>query len=342
MSNVKIGISPQEREKYADILNRSSGSGGYLNTIQEVFLNHDRYGNKSIPSNIENTGLVFITRPKLNLSSPNIRMDPVLGMLDTTDPSSIQFAIRCILDTKFMRDNIELAIQCPFINYENPFNVPLCNSIKSVTGWPDFVMGMSTTTGGFQGENLAFATGHDEFNKTYDISLQVRELPFSILLNMFYFWFRWMSLMRKNDLIRYPEDIDLERLPYTISIYRFMLDPSNRHITSWSRAAGNILQGVPYGAKFNMNENETYSEAAKEFSISFTSNYIEYNNVNDLIDFNRLVKRYCPDILNYENLGYGAEDNYSGIPYIGLRSNDIGDGYELLFKTRKYSGTGGR
>jgi len=315
-----------------ELLSRNAGTGGAYNTIQQLFTQHDRFKCNNVSTGTELTGLTFITRPQLNLTSSNIKHSAILSVLNTLDVNSIQFAIRCLLDKRFASAQSRYSSECLLLVNKNPFMVPLCTALQSISGFPDMVMNTATTTGGHHGENQIYATGADDLMKNYDITMQFMDVQNSPLLNMFHYWYEFMRLVLKGEIVMYNEDIDAQRMCYTFSIYRFLMDPTSRYITGWAKATGCILTAVPMGAKFNVAANEVISQAAKSFSIPCSVNKIEYNDYRILMDFNRLVRMFNPNIESYSNYGYATDTNYSGVPYIGAKKEYIGDGYELLFK----------
>ena len=52
---------------------RQAGSGSYYSQFHKSLSKIDRYGIRAITPNNEHAGLTFITRPKLNLLSGNLR-----------------------------------------------------------------------------------------------------------------------------------------------------------------------------------------------------------------------------------------------------------------------------
>ena len=305
---------------------RSIGAGSFYSQYQSVLSGHDRFGVNPILPNHEVTGLTFITRPKLNLTTPSIRQDRILSMLDIIEPKSLAFVIRALLDTKFAKVNRTTVSNSPFINGESPFIVPLSNCLVSMSGWPDPVIDTETTEGGFFSEDLTFAKGSDRLARSYDFTLTFRDIQGGFILALLYIWIRFKELVTRGDVIAYPEDIVSRRLCYTCSIYRFILDPSRQFITGWAKATGCFPKSVPLGAKFNINERETFISSAQQYSVPFTVNHVSYMDPIIFREFNTLVNRTCPDIdnrLKSGSLVYAPiqpDYNFTGIPYIDTSS----------------------
>lgn len=301
-----------------DLNSLGAGNGGAFNQIQTVTREFDRFHANAFPLNAEHAGLTFITRPKLNLHSGSIVGERRLKCLDTTDPLSTAFYLRCLLDTKFAYNNEDLVKQCPLINYYSPFNALLSNSITDITGFPDFSLDFETTDGGYQSENYSFPIGSDMCRKSHDISINVRDIPNGTLTSMFLIWILWIHLMNKGIVSPYKRDSDELVMPFTVSIYRFTLDVTRYRIVKWSKSTGCTPKSLPIGAMFNRNSNEIISNAATKFTVPFNANFTEYCDPISLAEFNMLVKRYNGKsrLNRMVRVTPIAANNFVGIPFV--------------------------
>lgn len=299
---------------------RSSGAGSFFGQYTTILKQIDRFGYNLVLPNHEVTGLTFITRPKLNLHSSNLRQDHIMATLDTRDPYSLGFAIRCLLDTNFAQQDgiFELAHMSPFINAESPFLIPLTNCLASESGWPDPSIDTETTEGGFFSENITFAKGSDRLRRSYDLTLTFRDIQGGFIAMLLYYWHRYIELVTTGEMIAYPSDIAARRLNYTCSIYRFVLDPSRKFITKFARATGCFPKSFPWGAFFNRNERESFISSGAQFSIPFQVNFVSYMDPMIFRDFNTIAKRFCPDIEQRLIAPVEAENNFIGLPYIDI------------------------
>lgn len=299
---------------------RAAGTGSYLQQYQTLLSQFDRFGINAMLPNHEVVGFTFITRPKLNFSTTSLRQDRILMMLDTPDPGTLQFAMRCYLDTYYSSrsDVLQVAAKCPFFNSQSPFLIPLSNNLLSVSGWPDPVIETETTDGGFFSEDMTMAKGSDRLNKTYDITLTFRDIQGGFIISMLWMWIHYIELVVRGDTTAYPEDIAARRINYTCSIYRFVMDPSRQFITKWSKATGCFPRSVPIGNIFNFGERENFIKSAEQYSVPFTVNKVEIMDPIIFRDFNTIVKRYYPFAGNPTSViaGMQAQDNFMGIPYI--------------------------
>jgi hypothetical protein len=155
-----------------------SGRGDSRHVVESILSKHDRFGNSPVQLNSEMVGLTFFTKPRLNMTTTSLRQDPQLAMMDTMDPLSLMFSLRCNLDTQFMRSKpaVEAADMSPWVYTESPFNIPLGNAIIGMSGWPDFNLEYETTEAGYYAEDMTMARGSDRGRRTYDISCTFRDI----------------------------------------------------------------------------------------------------------------------------------------------------------------------
>lgn len=310
---------------------RESGAGSFHSQYQMNLSKIDRFNYKILTPNSEFSGLTFISRPKLNLTSTNLRQDRVMTALDTDDPLSVAFMIRCLLDTKLSQDNnfMNLVRICPLLDERNPFMVPLMNNLHDISGFPDFVIDTHDTEGGFFNENMTMAIGSDDNNRSFDLNLNVRDIQGGIIAAMMHHWLRYIHCVKKGEMVAYAEDINERKRNYTVSIYRFLLDPSKRFITKWAKATGCFPKSLPTGSFFNTSSGETFVKACAEFSIPFACNDFKPNDPAILMDFNSLVETFCPTIVNgMYTAPVQSKYNFIGIPYIV----DSPEGLKLEFR----------
>lgn len=332
------------RDRIANLAFVSSGAGGYFNQIQTFLTCLDRYAGNVLPVNSEFSGLTFITRPRLCLQSSNLRSNRRMVALDTINPTSMAFMIRCLLDTNFHKvQNANQATyakavsQSPLVDEQNPFLTPLCNALTSISGFPDMMIQTQTTEGGFMSEAQQFAIGGDDFNRgAYNLTLNFKDIQHGPISAMFFYWLEYIRCVTRGSMVAYADDIDEQRLNYTVSIYRFCLDPTKTYITDWCKCTGCFPTSLNLGSRLQVNEGEGFVQAAATLSVPFVCNKVEYRDYAIFMDFNTLMRRYCPTInldkdgkqakpdangkqtanLVHPNLPKIPITNYRGLPYI--------------------------
>ncbi len=325
-------LDRESRYKWLDTVSESMGGGRFRSQYETFFYGLDRFQHNLVPPNVEHAGLTFITRPRLCLAGESCRQQTEFAPLDTMDTQSVPFAIRCLLDTQFARTNIN-ASRCQLVNTRNPFFTPLCNGLIGISGFTDMTIQTETTPAGFHSEDLTFVSGYDQLNKSYDLQLTFKDIQNGPLMSIFFYWLLYMGYVAKGMMPCYASDLEARRMNYTVSIYRFRLDPTRRFITGYGKATGCFPKSIPMGAIFNYSEGELYNSDVGKFSIPFAVNKLEYNKYPILMDFNMLVNRYnqnlTADNYDYKNTyNLDAANNYEGIPWVDSETGRL----KLVFR----------
>jgi len=332
-NNLTVNDIENALSSLTSLLYSSSGGSKHSSLIKQIS-GFDFIGNSIYMPNVESSGITFFTRPRLNLSTSSIRNDRVLSLLDSLDPNSVSFAIRCLLDTDFCnRPDIQPIVEkSPLINSSNPFIPILTNNLKNISGWPDVTIEIETTEGGYHSESIVYPKGSDDLNRTYNLNATFSDIQGSFILFLFFMWYRYLYLVTKGVVIQYPKDIENRRLGFTCSIYRFLLDTSKQFITKWAKATGTFITSVPIGAYFNYDKSNPFVLEGNNISIPFVvSGKIEYMDAIILQEFNKLVKRFCRNIednslyIKATSVNELMDFNHQCIPYI-----NITDGFNEL------------
>ena len=316
---------------------RSFGAGDSEAQYQTVLSGFDRFGKNAILANHELVGYTFITRPKLNFSTQSLRQDRILAMLDTVDPHSLHFAIRCYLDTKFANDYkfASKTTICPFFNDLSPFIIPLSNCLVNISGVPDYIVETETSDGGYFSEDQTHVIGSDRMNRTSDLTLTFRDIQGGFIFSLFLFWIRYMDMVSRGEVMAYMDDIEARRLNYTVSIYRFLLDPSRTTITKWGKFTGCFPKNVPLGSVFGFNDRDSFVSGASQLSIPWTANHFDPMDPLIFREFNSLITKYAgipanmdatdktrkqfkTDYSTYTVAGNTPDTNFKGIPWIDI------------------------
>ena len=330
------------RDRIINLAYASSGAGGYFNQIQQFMTCLDQFDMHSVQPNTETSGVTFITRPRLCLQSSNLRNNRIMTALDTLNPTSMAFAIRCNLDSFLGLANgaryEHIVRSSPIFDNQNAFLVPACNALIAFSGGPDIVLQTHTTEGGFQCEAQTFAIGADNLQRgNYQLQLTFRDSQSGPITALFFYWLEYMRCVTRGSMMAYGDDIDQQRLNYTVSIYRFLLDPSRRYITKYAKFTGCYPISLGIGSMFNKAAGEYFVQSSSQITVPFMCNKVEYMDYAILMDFNTLVRRYCSTInkkegsieehepnlqgyqsgsLQHPNLPREPFSNWRGLPYI--------------------------
>ena len=344
------------RKILVDLASLSSGSGRFDSQFQNFMIGFDRFGKSMLMPNLEMPGLTFFTRPRLCLQSSNLRNNPVFAPLDTDNPNSTAFAIRSLLDTNLAGNpefknyaRYQEAIKnCPLLNPESPWLIPLSNALTSISGFPDYDLQTESTEGGFFSEQQQYVVGADDFNRGGTVSCTFREIPGGLISALFYYWEEYMRSVVRGDMMAYADDIDGQILNYTCSIYSFNMDPSMQYITRWVKCTGSFPRNNPIGQAMNKSRDQYFIDSTKNVEVTFVVNKFEYMKPQVLLDFNTLAMRYCPFINSLPDGSFIPTSpdgtppsgiarpaipdtpfsNFCGLPFIVSDEN----GYRLVFR----------
>lgn len=327
-SNASAGVFEEfNNEQYVDAVNsalRSVAAGGYTNQLQSFMKGIDRYQRSVIQTNSEHSGITFITRPRLNLQNIQLDQDRRFAPLNISEPC-MAHTIRCLLDTVYSA-SVDGAVKSDLVNQRSPWFAPLMNGLVGISGFPDPVLQTETTNTGFFSEDQTYAIGYDELNKTYDLSLTFKDPQNGPVATIFYYWLLYMHNLTRGIMGSYVDDVTYRRLNYTVSIYRFRLDPTRQYITGYAKATGCFPKSVPLGAMFNFGESELFAPSVGKFTIPFVANKIEYNDYAIITDFNTLAKRYWSNVDaegQFVEVDVAASSNFSGVPYISTKEETV-------------------
>ena len=329
------GSSEVVNETGHELALRFAGFGD-INLSQYQFFHNFNIFNKSFtPGGArELKGFTFITRPHLNLTNRNIAHVSRLTHLLQADNTSVSMYIRQMLDTSYADKygGVGGSKFCPLLDTKNPFNVLLCNALVSINGFPDPDLTTESTSGGFFSEQQTNVIGYNRLAKGQDLQLEFKDYEGGIVLAMHDVWCQYAGYIADGQMMQYLDDIEDNIMGYTVSIYRFVTDHTGRFITRWAKATGCYPKLYPTGTPFNINDGEQVLSAVKRFTIPYWAHHFDYNNPEILMDFNELVKRYCPEIQDYSKrrpVRPGIiNNNLMGIPYVEERSGR----FELVFK----------
>lgn len=340
-----------------DSVYREKGAGSYTTSIADNISQFDRFGIRFTMDNYNKAGYLFMTRPMLNLSSMNLRQDRIMNLLDTFDNRTIPFAIRAYLDTFFClgnavrgsvpppgdngiisNPNYEKVLACPFIDVRSPWFNILQNNVTGFSGSPTYQLKTFTEEGGFFGESQSISIGSNSYKEPFDLQLEFLDPAGAPIAAIFLYWTRYMQLVNEGLMVPYPFQIDQQIINYTVSFYRFIMDPSMQYIERWFKYTGCFPIARPGASVADFNRGDVFVEAARKFSIGFRcgSGVVDENDPMVLKEFNDLATRYYSPFAAFRDLNgmdlvdnkakemglirnpLSPEYNYTGLPYINF------------------------
>lgn len=321
------------------------------------------------PASTESSGvgLVFFTRPQLNLSIFNLQRSRHLMNLANTDPNSVQRYIRCMLDPRVANAGVEIAygkdkstgkLKCPriqlspLIDQYQIFIPLLTNTCKSISGFPDPVVPTYTSKENVRGGQWSIVDGIMDINNAYDISCtfdNVKNAPVRMLLT---YWIRYQTLVFDGVITPYYDYLAANEIDYNTRIYRIILDEHKRYVKHIGATGASFPTSIDTGRLFNYNKGNPLLEGNNEISVTFKSIGASYDDSILVDEFNKAVCIACPPmkvIRAYRIIGEEIKENdpnlelikvpydflqyfnYRGYPFIDYQT------YELCWYVIKQS-----
>lgn len=268
---------------------QSTSVGPLSNAIGSTFygINH-RQTPSAIPINKDSFGLAFFTRPRLNLTSNNLRASRLMRPLLNTESRSLQRIIRCLLDVELAKKGIS----SPYIDNQQAFIPMLTNNLLSMSGWRDLVAPTMTSQEGIYKESFTMVDGVTEDYSTYDITANFRNLPGDPITSFFMYWLHYMSLVYRGIMVPYPDMIIQNEIDYNTRIYRLILDPSKTQVQKIAACGAAFPVSAPLGAAFNFESDRPLNEAGDQITINFQAMGCLYQDDILIHEFNQTVAMF--------------------------------------------------
>lgn len=275
-------------------------------------------GEANTPAQLERQGYVFFTRPHLNLSLRNcLRTRHMYQLL--AGEGSIQAYIRNILDPGLYYSAERL--QSPLVDHENIFIPLLTNSIKTLSGWPDYVLDTYTSQEGQAKEVHSMVDSKMDYLREFDLDATFHNMAEEPVNRLFYIWERYQAMVFEGTLNPYPIFIANDVIDYNTRIYRIVTDKTDRYVSKIAATGASFPISLPTGEFANYNSSEVFT-SRKDITIRFKCNGALY--YDDILkkEFNTAVMAFNPGIREAARAGNigSIESNYLDISRLDRRT----------------------
>lgn len=316
-----------------NFLTRMTGLGNRDEVIFNEFygINH-RSTNPMIPMNSDDQGIVFFTRPTLNLCNANLTRVRALSPLMTNEQRSYQSAIRAYLDplAGFLQQGPGYH-RSALVDPQSPFIPLMSNLLTSLTGWPDISVGTYESNEGVHKERWAMIDDTTRLYGTYDLTATFRNIQGDPITLLIYTWILYASEVYLGNILPYPRAIQEDEIDYQTRIYRFLLDPSKRFIQKTAIANACFPYATSIGTQFEYSREAKYQTNNKTVSVPFKVVGIEYNDPIHFKEFNALSIMFNPDLgdssrnVKMKKLQHHEMQffNYYGYPLVNLSTSEL-------------------
>lgn len=360
---------------------------------QQLALSNNLYGINHqgvkgvIPDNHDSYGLVFFTRPMLNLTSYNLRNVRQFYNMLTKNPYSMQNYVRNMLDPRLiiykdgnfdtiaeqqitsnmavqdilpeidqregaskeeieifnktneiakgelekfnitkddysaykkyikdLRDNTSYS-PCPLVDDKMAFIPILTNTIKEMSGWPDYTIGTFTSKEGLMREQWSIVDSFMDIYSSFDIDCTFRNIKDEPLIIMFETWLRYMANVFEGMMSPYMDMIIENEIDYNTRIYRLVLDESKTFVKKIAACGAAFPVNVPNSRFFDFNDSAKYNDSAKDINIRFKAMGAIYNDDILVQEFNQTTAVFNAELRGFIRNGDKLPNNYVEIPY---------------------------
>lgn len=277
---------------FVDLLQRTAGYGGFRQSTMETLIGLNSHGYGGIvPHNDDFVGLSLFTRPRLNLSYNNLSANRVMSPLLTGEKATYQTYIRNMLDPVGVERNPDRV--CPFFDPKQAFIPLLSNTLLSLSGWPDTVVGTYTSTQGVYREEWSMVDDVSKIYNAFDISANFRNIQGDPISALFTQWVHYMSGVYEGIMLPHEDCIQENEKDYETAIYRLIMSPDWEYVHKIGRTIG-MPTNVPNGTAFNYDHDRPRVSDMDQITINFRCQGAEYNDPILIDEFNWVVQEFNP------------------------------------------------
>lgn len=298
-------------------------------------INHRQVAS-AVPGNKELHGLVFFTRPQLNMQSDNIRSHRSFTPLLTREAYSIQRFIRTMLDPRlgagfsFMKREYP-ALVSPLVDNQNAFIPILTNNLTSISGWPDPVLPFNVSKPGLINETQSIADGVLQNRGSFSLTASFRNSRGDPIVFLMYIWAMYISAVVQGQLMPYMDMITDNRLDYNTRIYRVTLDPTRTYVRKIAATGAAFPVNNPIGSYFDYNNERPYNDQNKDISFQFQCDGVDYFDDILIYEFNKTVQIFNPSMADNSRNNDMVKltpnllsfFNHRGYPRINEQTNEL-------------------
>lgn len=311
-----------------DEITRLGGYSGLRTMLTDAYMGTNVY-NTYTPAQLDNSqyGLIFFTRPRMNLTRENIIFERTLHPLLTTDINSDAAAIRCYLDPESQR--VGLANSNKVLS-DSPWIHLLGNHCISMTGWPDVIVDTYKSGAGLYNQEWVMYDGFPKLYGSWDATMTFRNMTGNPILNMMNYWTQYGARVHEGVLNPYFDSLFENELDYITRIFVMTLDNSRTKITGISSTMA-IPTANPMGEIFNFDRSKVHNDNIDQLSYQFTCVGAEYNDPILYREFNDITcifnEGMMPNARNGNYIKIPPHQlsffNFLAIPWINLDTNEI-------------------
>lgn len=295
--------------------------------MTDMFAGFDhRNAGTAFPRNTDHQGLVFFSRPRINLTYDNILTNRIFTPLLAESPKSPYRAIRCMLDPV-----IGAELKSDIFDVKQAFMPLLTNTCLTISGFPDLTLNTYTSTEGIRKESFSMVDDVGEINGVFDITANFANAYGDPITKLFHAWTLYSGYVYSGDMVPYPEQIIEREIDYHTRIWRLVLDERKKFVTKIGSVVAAFPMANPLGAFFNYSREDHFIKENDQISIPFRCMGVEYEDPILLHEFNLTVQMFNGQMrdgqreTSYRKLSDVelVYNNFKGYPRIDLLTREL-------------------
>lgn len=280
----RTGNRFEDSENIFDLIGRFNGYNPTRNALSKSYFGiNQNASNLYTPIENNQYGLVFFTRPRLNLSHYNLIQDRVFTPLLTNDKQSVAAVIRAYLDPPGHRIRKEGSTM---VDPNSPWICMLTNYIQTLSGFPDPVFESYTSKAGMYREEYSMMDSVAPDYSAYDVTCTFRNPKGNAIMDLFYMWTRYAARVKEGRVNPYPENLFMNLVDYNTRIYRLTLDETRRYVTHITACGAGYPSSINLGALSDYDRNKVSLDDGDAISINFRCNGAIYRDPIIMQEFN--------------------------------------------------------
>lgn len=253
------------------------------------------FDHESIGTNLDlprdEYGMVFFTKPRLNLSYDNLFMDRVLSPMASRNPLSVPRIVKAYLDPV---SAIVGKLGSPIVDNNNPFISILSTACTSLSGWPDLYAKTYTSKPGLYGQTWSKPDGPAKFYEAFPITGTFNSGISDIVGEIFHKWVIYSLLVNDGTVQPYIDYIISNRMDFNTRIYVIVLDSQRRYVKRVTCCGAAYPQFTNTGMDGNYTRDSPFKEENQQIQIQFTAMGAFYRDMIAAYAFNRSVVDWMP------------------------------------------------
>jgi len=319
-------------------IHNNSGSSQMTNIRQSIGLTLYGMGlDNRIPLtgySTDRQGLIFFTRPQLNLSSENIRPVRELSVLLGGKANSISTWVRNTLDPRQGVKELMPLVggrQSALVNNTYGFIPALSNLCLKMSGWPSRAVSLYTSSPGKLREVYMQVDGRSRLEGPVNLTLEFAKLPGDPISALLDTWGVYPEYVYEGLMFPYADLVVAKEIDYNIRIFRFVMDPNGLKINRVGSTLPGIIMASGDGSVFDYDRATGTPGAAQTITVPMTFPAVVQNDPAIMLDFNQIAEMFKPKLREetrekaMKKIAVRYRGYFKGYlyPYIDLMTNNL-------------------